>query len=141
MNYERPALHYRGTFGGFLAPTSLGSTEMDWRVKRLLRYVELGNGRLAGPLDQVTETLKLGISGAYAARLFKANVGVGFRAYAKHTRLSFAAEQLKFTQLPVKAIAADLGYQSSWHFQRQFRHVFRTTACNFRKLHRQKKTA
>jgi len=100
---------------------------------KLLHFIDDHDGRVGWGLDRACRELRLEISGAYAARLFKRCTGLGVREYAKKKRLLMAAERLKITDLPIKVIAAEFGYQSLPHFTRRFKEQFRLSPTEFRK--------
>jgi len=106
---------------------------MDWRIVKLLHFIDDHGGRVGWSLDRACRELRLEISGAYAAQLFKRCTGLGVREYAKKKRFLMAAERLKTTDLPIKVIAAEFGYQSLAHFTRRFKEQFRLSPTEFRK--------
>jgi len=75
-----------------------------------LHFIDSHEGNIRWDLGHACQELRLDISGAHAARLFKRYIGLGVREYAKKKRLLMAAERLKTTDLPVKAIASEFGY-------------------------------
>ena len=137
MVYESPAVQYRGALDdvlGRLFPLPRqGRPGVDWRIMKLLHFIDDHSGRVGWGLDHACRELRLEISGAYAARLFKRCTGLGVREYAKKKRLLMAAERLKITDLPIKVIAAEFGYQSLPHFTRRFKEQFRLSPTEFRK--------
>ena len=135
--YESPAVQYRGALDDVLRCLfpliRQDRPSVDWRIKKLLHFIDGHAGRIGWDLNAACRELRLDISGAYAARLFKRCTGLGVREYAKEKRLSMAAERLKITNLPVKVIAAEFGYQSLPHFTRRFKEQFRLSPTEFRK--------
>src|SRR5205823_11950979 len=73
------------------------------------------------------QTCALPISGRQARRLFKTHTGIGIKQYAKKKRLEMAAQQLRATEAPVKAIAVDAGYRHVGNFTRSFLKHFRVS--------------
>src|ERR1700719_3252648 len=106
MIYEAPTVRYRGALNDLLQrllPSPPASQDaVDQRIAKLAQYIDSHAGRVEWSLEEACRELKLDISGAYAARLFKCSTGLGVREYAKKKRLSAAAELLKTTDLPVK---------------------------------------
>jgi AraC-like DNA-binding protein len=137
MTYESPTVRYRGDFIGLLQslPQSPPSNRKngDSRVAKLTEFIDGHKGGVGWDLEQTCRELKLDISGAYAARLFKRSTGLGIREYAKNKRLSAAAEFVTTTDLSVKAIAAELGYRSPPDFTRSFREQFHLSPTEFRR--------
>jgi AraC-like DNA-binding protein len=137
MVYERPAVQYQGAFNDVLRRLFPRPRKdrpgMDRRTMKLLHFIDSHDGSVGWDLDGACRELRLDISGAYAARLFKHCTGLGVREYAKKKRLLMAAERLKITDLPVKVIAAEFGYQSLPHFTRRFKEQFLLSPTEFRK--------
>jgi AraC-like DNA-binding protein len=115
---------------------TVGTIGSDWRVAKLLQSIDRNTGTVDWKLEQVCRELELDISPAYAARLFKSHTGWGVREFAKKKRLTKAVEQLIVTNLPVKAIAAELGYRNSFDFTRSFEKQYCLTPTKFRKTNR-----
>jgi AraC-like DNA-binding protein len=136
MNYKSPAIRYEGDLNELLhrllAITRPKSNGSDHRMAKLTDYIDSRGGQLGCGVEQVCRELKLDISGAYAARLFKRSVGFGIREYSKRKRLSAAAALLETTEMPVKAIAAELGYRSAPDFTRGFKKQFNLSPTEFR---------
>jgi|GEM_PF-6214990 len=137
MAYESPAVQYRGALDDVLRRLlpllQQDRPGVDLRIMKLLHFIDGHDGHVGWDLDGACRELRLDISGAYAARLFKRCTGLGVREYAKKKRLLMAAERLKITNLPVKVIAAEFGYQSLPHFTRRFKEQFRLSPTEFRK--------
>jgi AraC-like DNA-binding protein len=108
----------------------------DWRVARLVEFLNIQDGRLGWDLDRVAEQLELGITGSHAAKLFNRHIGIGVREYAKQRRLTLAARQLRTTTESVKRIALDLGYRTPNDLRRQFRRMFQQSPTEFRNAER-----
>lgn len=49
-------------------------------------------------------------------------------------RMNFAAKQLVITNVPIKAICIDCGYNSMAHFYKTFRKIYQVTPSDFRKI-------
>jgi AraC-like DNA-binding protein len=91
---------------------------MDRRVAQLIEAVRAHSGAVDWNLRRACRELKLDISSAYAARLFRRDTGVGIRAYANQQRLLAGTKQLADDDAPVKIIAAGLGYKQPCHLAR-----------------------
>lgn len=136
MAYEPPVLQYEGALGDVLhrlvpKPGKVRSA-MDWRVRTLLQHIDSHTG-IEWDLKHACRELKLDISAAHAARLFKHYTGLGVREYAKKKRLLLAAERLTTTDLPVKVIAAEFGYKKPVDFARGFKEQYHVSPTQFRK--------
>jgi methylphosphotriester-DNA--protein-cysteine methyltransferase len=136
MEYEKPVLQRRAVLEGFLEfllPGKSLSRALDWRAQKLKEFIDAHPETSHWCLDEVCNHLHLGLSGRQARRLFKTCLQIGFRDYAKNRRLAFAAARLQATNVSVKAIAIDAGYQSSRHFARSFKELFELRPLEFRK--------
>ncbi len=136
MLYQRPTVRYLGPDLGvvpFQATGSLGHS--DWRTRSLRRFVDAHAGKSGVNLDNIVRELKLDISSAYAARVFKQKTGIGIREYTKKRRLASAAMSLRGSDRSIKEIAADLGYGSVQHFTRAFKTAFKISPSEYRALH------
>ncbi len=137
MVYESPAVQYQGAFNDVLRRLfphpRKEQLSVDRRIMKLLHFIDSNDGSIGWDLDHACRELRLDISGAYAARLFKRCTGLGVRQYAKKKRLLMAAERLTTTDIPIKAIAAEFGYRSLPHFTRRFKEQFRLSPTDFRK--------
>jgi methylphosphotriester-DNA--protein-cysteine methyltransferase len=109
---------------------------MDWRVAKLIEAIDTRSGATGCNLGRTCQKLKLDISPAYAARLFKRQTGLGVKQYAKKQRLLTAIERLTTTNVPVKAIATDLGYRKTFDFARVFKEQCGLTPTRFRQASR-----
>lgn len=113
----------------------------DWRVSKTKDFIDKQNGQLGTALDDLCRELDIGIAAAHLARLFHQETGLGIREYSKRVRMRTAARKLESTALPIKHIAADLGYRGPADFFRQFKQQFNVTPCEFRALQRSRRTA
>ncbi len=112
---------------------------IDWRSKKLQGFLDSHGGDLTLNLDRISRDLGLEVSGSHAARLFKRDLGIGVREYAKRKRLGAAAVSLRSGALPIKQIGASAGYQSAQDFSRAFRAMFNKSPTEFR--HAKRRTA
>ncbi len=145
MIYERPGIQILDSLDTFfdrVVPRAFGVTiGMDWRVKALKEFIDSHSDKVRWNLDEASKKLGLSLSGRQLRRLFKASIGIGIREYAKKRCLASAAEQLRTTHAPVKAVAADHGYQSTCHFARSFRELFCLNPMEFRRIWRRRELA
>ena len=136
MFYESPEVRCQGALNDVLRtliPKPKTRPGIDQRIGNLLNFIDGHDGSVGWDLDRACRELRLDISGAHAARLFKQCTGLGFREYTKKKRLQMAAERLKITDKPIKTIAAEFGYQSLSHFTRRFKEQFNLSPREFRK--------
>jgi AraC-like DNA-binding protein len=108
----------------------------DWRVSKVKDFIDKHNGHLGTALDGLCRELHIGITAAHLSRLFHQETGLGIREYSRRVRMRTAAKKLESTTLPIKHIAADLGYRGPADFFRQFKQQFNVTPCEFRILQR-----
>jgi AraC-like DNA-binding protein len=136
MVYESPAIERQATlqdvFHHMFAGTHGVNPKGDLRTAKLLEFIDRQEGSIGWDLQHVCRELRLDVSGAYAARLFKRQTGIGVREYAKKRRLLMAAERLKTTYIPIKVIAAELGYKALPDFTRMFKRHFHLKPTEFR---------
>ena len=125
-----------GIYGGMGEPTG-PKRPIDWRIERILRFVDMHDGKLGWDLNELCVHLQLGITGPHAAKLFSRQTGIGIREYAKQRRLMLAAQQLQGTTDSVKQIALELGYRTPNDLRRQFKKRFCLNPTEFRTVHRQ----
>lgn len=91
------------------------------RDPRLGKAVTLVLDRPAGRHSVAGLAAAAGMSRSAFAREFTTAFGMSPMAFVARTRLHHAAEMLRTTNLPVKAIAAAIGFSSRSHFSRAFR--------------------
>ena len=75
----------------------------------------------------------VGMSRSSFAREFTAAFGMSPMAFVAKTRLHHAAEMLRATNMPVKVIAASIGFSSRSHFSRAFRDSYGADPSAFRR--------
>jgi len=105
----------------------------DWRIRKLKEFIDTHPQEACRSLDDVCKLLELPMSGRQARRLFKLLTGVGVRVYARNNRLTIAIKHLQRASTPIKAVAADLGFQNSRQFSRTFKEVLGLSPQEFRK--------
>ncbi len=76
---------------------------------------------------------RCGLSASRFSVLFRRAMGSSFGRYAQHTRLSQAAQRLLATDLPVEAIAAELGFTDGSHLHHLFVKQYQQTPTNYRR--------
>ena len=146
MTYERPDVRIMCTLLAFwdrcLSKQLEAPGGTDWRARKILDFIDSHPGKVRWNLDDICKQLGLAMSGRQARRVFRRAMRIGFKQYLKKSRLGFAAEQLKTTTtVPIKAIAADAGYERTAEFGRSFKRLFLLSPTEFRTVWRQNKRA
>lgn len=85
------------------------------------------------PVNYVRLAGEVGLSGSKLRRQFKLATGVSLHAYALQCRISAARALLADGELPIKDIAARLGYRDAYFFSRQFRQLSGMPPAAYRK--------
>ena len=142
LSYNRPHIDALGGIDAYVRllvdRNYTVSAVIDWRLGRMKELIDSHPHKARWNLDDVCKHLGLPMSGRQARRLFKGSTGMGFRDYAKNRCLVTAAEKLRTTNMPIKAVAAEAGYQSSCHFARSFKVLFHLSPMEFRKMWHQR---
>ncbi len=145
MTYERPDIKMMDTLDAFFArllrKTFTLPADMDWRAKKLTEFIDSHAGKVRGSFDDLCIQLGLTMSGRQARRLFKGLTRISIREYAKNRRLVVAANQLRVTNMPIKAVAVDAGYQRTSEFARSFKELFHLSPMEFRTFCRRREFA
>lgn len=76
---------------------------------------------------------RAGMSRSTFARQFAGAFGMGPMEFVAKTRLHHAADLLRSTKLPIKSVAASIGFSSRSHFSRAFRDAYGSDPSAFRK--------
>jgi methylphosphotriester-DNA--protein-cysteine methyltransferase len=91
MFYESPEVQCKGAIDDVLRAL-IGEAQkaqpgIDRRTTKLLHFIDSHEGNTTWDLDHACRELRLDISGAHTARLFKRCTGLGVREYTKKKRL------------------------------------------------------
>lgn len=97
-----------------------------WQAKRML------DGDLAADLKLADLAAAVHLAPTYLAGLFAEQMGITPARYRNRARLRRAATLLAETELPITAIAAELGFSSPQHFATAFRRQTGTSPGRFR---------
>jgi AraC-like DNA-binding protein len=101
-------------------------------LQAAVRYMQSNFQR---PISHIEVARAAGMSGSYFARCFKEYYQVAPIRFLMQLRMEKAKTELTLTELPVKAVAASVGFQTVHHFTRAFsRHVGISPAA-FRSAH------
>src|SRR5260370_23677194 len=124
MVYESPAVQYQGAFNDVLRRLfplpRKEQLSVDRRIMKLLHFIDSNDGSIGWDLVHACRELRLDISGAYAARLFKRCTGLGVREDSKKRRLLMAGFRFTTTHNPTKTIHAEFRYPASPPFTASF---------------------
>ena len=110
--------------------------DIDWRAGRMKEFIDNHPERVPRDVTDLCKQIGLPLSGRQGRRLFKSSTGIGIRSYSTKIRFAVATEQLRTTNMPIKVVAAEAGYQNSRHFARRFKQLFHVNPMEFRKLSR-----
>lgn len=145
MIYGRPVIRVVASLDVFferLLPRTVSApADTDWRAQKLKEFIDQHQGKVRWRLGDACKQLGVSVSDRQARRLFKVSMGVGIKEYSMNRRLACAAEQLRASNVPIKAIAVDVGYQTTGHFTRSFKELFYLTPMEFRRIWRLKELA
>ena len=86
----------------------------------LLRAVRYANDHLGEPLTVEQLSRSAYCSRIHLTRLFKRHFGVAASVWIRSSRMSYAGHLLATTDIPVKTIAAQVGYTDPLHFSAAF---------------------
>jgi len=136
--YNRPQIHLLGGTNAYvrliLDRRSTLRADVDWRAGRMKEFIDNHPERVPRDVANLCKQIGLPVSGRQARRLFKSSTGIGIRSYSMNIRLAVAAEQLRMTNVPIKVVAAEAGYQNSRHLARRFKELFHVKPTEFRKV-------
>lgn len=76
------------------------------------------------------------ISPQYLSRIFKQNMGVGFKKYITELRLKSAIKFISHTDLSITDICYKVGFENAGTFFRQFKENFGVSPTQYRNLHK-----
>lgn len=102
---------------------------------RLLPALETIQQNLHDPVAITSLAALCGMSPSYFRARFTQIMGVSPAQFQQSARLHLAGQLLCETQLPIKHIARQCGYQELKHFYRAFSMRFATTPAQYRKQH------
>jgi AraC family transcriptional regulator of arabinose operon len=129
-----PLLAYNGLEELLLciASTVPDDTGRDARITTVLDYMETHLDRPIA-LEDLAELVSL--SPSRLAHLFRETVGHPPMQSLIRLRMRHAARLLAYSTDPIQAIAAQVGYESAFHFSRQFKQTYGISPKAYRKTH------
>lgn len=93
----------------------------DFYINEAVAYIQQNFHREL-TIDEVASFCKLNRN--YFSRKFKKEMGCTPQEYLIHQRLTSAADLMRLTDLPIKAIAAQCGYPNQFHFSQAFKKCY-----------------
>jgi AraC-like DNA-binding protein len=103
---------------------------LDPRIRIFLSIIEEQRGDCRVLLRNIIELL--GLSQTRFRRLFQSNVGKTLGECLRESRMARAAQLLRQSNLPIREIARQCGYDDVSNFYRDFRMVYEMTPRGFR---------
>jgi transcriptional regulator GlxA family with amidase domain len=94
------------------------------------------DSRYAEPWSMAGLAREVGLSTAHLTEVFTRELGVPPFRYLVERRVERACELLRGTDLPITAIAVELGFASSSHFSRTFKSLAHLPPRDFRRAAR-----
>jgi AraC-like DNA-binding protein len=115
-----------------LAEARTVGTERDAWLEEVLQKLHLDEPTAAWPnYEELANELGVGV--ATLRRKFKAITETSLYSYVMQSRIAHARTLLSETDLPLKTIAARLGYNNVYFFSRQFREIAGVSPGTYRK--------
>ena len=107
----------------------LRATHYSATIQKAIHYIEANHhGRMS--LNETAAHVYL--SPAYFSRLFKAETGTNFCEYLSQVRIESAKQQLVFSQVSLKDLADQLGFDGQSYFSKVFKKKTGLTPARYR---------
>jgi AraC family transcriptional regulator, arabinose operon regulatory protein len=110
-----------------------GDPDPKQKINQSIAYMKQ---HLETPLQVSTLAALANLSPSHYTALFKQHTGYSPIDYLIRLRMHWACQLLDTTDLPVKSIAASLGYDDPFYFSRIFKTVNETSPSDYRLLHK-----
>jgi AraC-like DNA-binding protein len=110
-----------------------GAPDPTQKINQSLAYMKQ---HLEKPLHVSTLAALVNLSPSHYTALFKQHTGYAPIDYLIHLRMHWACQLLDTTNLPVKTVAASLGYGDPLHFSRVFKAVNEVAPTEYRLMHK-----
>jgi AraC-like DNA-binding protein len=101
-------------------------------VRRIDRVTEWVSRHLRGEIAVADAARVAGVSPAAFSRFFRREAGKAFSTYVNDVRCGEACAELRQSHKPIAIVAAECGFTSNSHFNRQFRRRFGLTPRQYR---------
>lgn len=101
-----------------------------WQLQQVHRLIEQETGGKRLTVEQIAR--RCGLSARHLMRAFKATTGLTLHQYSTEMRMRRAMSALRNEDLPLKILAAELGFSSASAFTAAFRHNVGCTPSEFR---------
>lgn len=143
QNAERDSFHLVGQLFLFLSELAEYSAnrrdqdkdvKQDYYIHEAVIYIQQNYHREL-TVDEIAAFCKL--NRIYFSRRFKAVMGCAPQEFIIRQRLTSAAELLRSTNLPIKAVANQCGYRDQLHFSQAFRKHYGLPPREWRKQNRE----
>ncbi len=96
-----------------------GKTPLDPRIEQAM---DQACADLSQPISIPAMANVAGLSASRFAHLFRQSLGISPRHWIELQRINRARQLLELTDLPIKQIAADVGFESPFYFSLRFTH-------------------
>lgn len=98
------------------------ASRTDERAQRAVQYLAAHPDE---PFDLVRLASHCGLSASRLSHVFKAEIGTTPQRFSEDLRLKIARQLVTQTNLPIGAIAAEVGFEDPLYFSRRFRQKFK----------------
>lgn len=100
------------------------------RIREVVRYLEENMDRMVSRREAAQYVY---LNEDYFSRLFRKEMGIGFKEYLLKIKMDYAGKLLANTTMPVTIIASKVGYDNFTNFSQMFRKVMGVTPTEYRK--------
>jgi AraC-like DNA-binding protein len=139
--YTPARLLYASQALGHLLGVMIWHRQQRWRgepdpQQKINQCVAYMKQHLEKPLHVSTLAALANLSPSHFTALFKQHTGYAPIDYLIRLRMHWACQLLDTTKLPVKTIAASLGYDDPFYFSRVFKAVNEASPTDYRLMHK-----
>lgn len=79
----------------------------------------------------------IGVNSSYLSRVFKEDCGMGFVEYLNHIRVGYAKQIIEVSEMKLKDVAQEAGFNNYTYFFKVFKDVLNLTPVEYERMHRQ----